>query len=89
MLGLANASLVEQYDGLRGLIGQAGLDDAFALDTADDDVIERAMRRAGRVGDVHAQTLAQSRSLSASVATRTSSSFGRRTRSGCGACTTR
>jgi hypothetical protein len=48
MLGLANASLVEQYDGLRGLIGQAGLDDAFALDTADDDVIERAMRQAAQ-----------------------------------------
>ncbi len=34
-LGLRHASLVQQFDGLRGLIGQAGISDAFALDTAD------------------------------------------------------
>lgn len=43
-LGLSSASLVQQYDGLLGLIGQAGVDDAFGLDTADDDEIERAIR---------------------------------------------
>ncbi len=45
MLGLSSASLVQQYEGLKGLIGQAGIGDAFALDTADDDEIERAMKR--------------------------------------------
>ena len=48
MLGLSSASLVEQYAGLKGLIGQAGIDDAFALDRADDKVIEKAMKKAGR-----------------------------------------
>jgi hypothetical protein len=44
LLGLSSASLVQQYEGLKGLIGQAGIEDAFALDTADDDEIERAMK---------------------------------------------
>ena len=48
MLGLSSATLVQQYDGLAGLIGQAGIDDAFALDTVDDETIENAMRRVVR-----------------------------------------
>jgi hypothetical protein len=47
-LGLTRSSLVEQHDGLVGLIGQAGIDDAFALDRADEEQIEKAMRRAPR-----------------------------------------
>jgi hypothetical protein len=35
-LGLANATLVEQFAGLVNLLNQAGLDGAFALDTAND-----------------------------------------------------
>jgi hypothetical protein len=45
MLGLSSATLVEQFDGLVGLIGQAGISDAFALDTASDRVIAKAMKR--------------------------------------------
>ena len=48
MLGLSSASLVQQCEGLGGLIGQAGIDDAFALDTADDELIQKAMRRTAR-----------------------------------------
>lgn len=45
MLSLSSASLVERYDGLKGLIGQAGIDDAFALDTASDEQIKKAMTK--------------------------------------------
>jgi hypothetical protein len=44
MLGLSNASLSQQFDGLTNLIGQAGIIDTFALDTAADDHIARAMK---------------------------------------------
>lgn len=47
MLGLSSASLATQCNGLMGLIGQAGLSDAFALDTATDEEIERAMAKPG------------------------------------------
>ena len=43
-LGLANGTLVEQFDGLVGLINQAGLDGALALDTASDDVLKDAFK---------------------------------------------
>ena len=43
-LRLASGSLVEQFDGLVGLINQAGLDSAFALDTAEDDVLDTAFK---------------------------------------------
>lgn len=46
-LGLSNATLVEQYVGLKGLIGQAGIDGAFALDTASEEAIEKALKKAG------------------------------------------
>ncbi|WP_104981086.1 hypothetical protein [Sorangium cellulosum] len=35
-LGLANSTVVEQFDGLINLLNRAGLDGALALDTADD-----------------------------------------------------
>ena len=43
ILGLSGATLEEQCSGLQGLIGQAGLDDAFAIDTADFDTITEAL----------------------------------------------
>lgn len=48
MLGLSSASLVQQCEGLRTLIGQAGIDDAFALDIADDEQIRKAIRGTAR-----------------------------------------
>jgi hypothetical protein len=44
-LGLASSSLEEQYDGLVGLIGQAGMSDAFDLDVAGEDEIDKAMKK--------------------------------------------
>lgn len=41
-LNLANGALVEQFEGLKGLIGQGGIDGAFALDTASDEQFETA-----------------------------------------------
>jgi hypothetical protein len=46
MLGLSSATLEERCVGLQGLIGQAGIGDAFALDTADDEAIRRAIAAA-------------------------------------------
>jgi len=51
MLGLSTASLVAQYEGLSGLIGQAGIDDAFALDQATDDQIRKAMKKTLTIGE--------------------------------------
>lgn len=42
-LGLARSTLVEQYIGLRELIGQAGMPSAFALDTVGEDEIEKLL----------------------------------------------
>jgi hypothetical protein len=47
-LGRASSSLEEQYDGLTELIGLAGIDDAFAIDTIDDDDIVRALTSRGK-----------------------------------------
>ena len=41
-LGLAHETLEEQCRGLQRLIGQCGLEDAFAVDVADDETIEQA-----------------------------------------------
>jgi len=46
MLRLSSATLEEQCVGLQGLIGQAGIGDAFALDTADDETIWQAIAAA-------------------------------------------
>lgn len=43
MLGLSHATLEEQCVGLQGLIGQAGIEDAFALDTVNYQTIGRAI----------------------------------------------
>jgi hypothetical protein len=43
-LGLARGSLVEQFDGLSGLIGQSGFEDAFALDVCSQAEFERAFK---------------------------------------------
>lgn len=45
-LRLASSSLVEQFDGLVGLIGQAGISDAFDLDVADEEEIAEALNEA-------------------------------------------
>ncbi|WP_437802509.1 hypothetical protein [Sorangium sp. So ce693] len=42
-LGLAHSTLVEQFDGLVNLLNQAGMDGAFALDTANDDELGEAL----------------------------------------------
>lgn len=47
-LKLGSSSLVQQFDGLSGLIGQGGFEDAFALDTAEAALIERAIRGTSR-----------------------------------------
>ncbi len=46
MLNLSLATTAEQHDGLVGLIGQAGISDAFALDVADAVEAQKAMRAA-------------------------------------------
>lgn len=51
-LRLASASVARQYDGLVGLLGQAGIGDAFDLDQADEDKIEAALRAAPARGKV-------------------------------------
>ena len=44
-LGLSNRSLVEQVQGFLGIIGQFGIHDAFALDTMDEDLVDRIINR--------------------------------------------
>lgn len=43
-LGLASATVAEQHDGLVNLIGQAGINDAFDLDVADEEQVEAALK---------------------------------------------
>jgi hypothetical protein len=45
-LRLASESMAKQYDGLVGLLGQAGIDDAFDLDVADEDQVDAAISTA-------------------------------------------
>lgn len=56
VLGLSGSTLVEQCRGLVGLIGQAGIDDAFALDTADDEALVQAFKRSRRPNRKSSQT---------------------------------